>query len=499
MQPAATVSLKEAVATGNVELPSSLKAETKASGIRRAPAKAPANDTWTSIGQGEYMEDFLSYFDDVPGYMTWSVTIEQSQQNPGWYRLQPYASGAVAELLGMTDKTYLYVNATNPDKVYFEDMDPIFNYFAVYPLVPESEMGAAIVEQYEGVEFQYGTLKDGIISFPVYSAVLKTPGGLALSSLNTGCQIALPGSELLDETLTFTNDLCSEGSVEVKFTMGADVKKVKYEVLKGLYYMTPQNANVVAQYGRDLTGNTIVVNSDEIGRYSILAVVVREDGTTAASQAGYFIDIKGGDKYWGKVGTTTFNEVFVSAAYPSIASEDLTVDVEECSSRPGFFRLVNPYADHSAKQFLENHGHNHYIYIDATDPAHVLLNESVTGLDLNYGIMTVQSYGDYYYSNSDMTFKQIEDEGIEFGTLEDGLIIFPTGSLIAFETGYTALSKDDCIIDFSELAGIDSAVKADTTVGEVEYFNLQGIKVVNPENGVYIRRQGGEAKKVFIR
>lgn len=33
----------------------------------------------------------------------------------------------------------------------------------------------------------------------------------------------------------------------------------------------------------------------------------------------------------------------------------------------------------------------------------------------------------------------------------------------------------------------------------VEYYNLQGIKVENPENGMFIRRQGSKAQKVIIR
>ncbi len=33
----------------------------------------------------------------------------------------------------------------------------------------------------------------------------------------------------------------------------------------------------------------------------------------------------------------------------------------------------------------------------------------------------------------------------------------------------------------------------------VEYFNLNGIRVANPENGLYIRRAGSKVEKVFIR
>lgn len=45
--------------------------------------------------------------------------------------------------------------------------------------------------------------------------------------------------------------------------------------------------------------------------------------------------------------------------------------------------------------------------------------------------------------------------------------------------------------------GIDfNVVDADAPV---EYFNLQGVRIANPENGVYIRRQGSKVSKVFVR
>ena len=32
----------------------------------------------------------------------------------------------------------------------------------------------------------------------------------------------------------------------------------------------------------------------------------------------------------------------------------------------------------------------------------------------------------------------------------------------------------------------------------VEYFNLQGVKVANPENGIFIKRQGKKVEKVIM-
>ncbi len=41
----------------------------------------------------------------------------------------------------------------------------------------------------------------------------------------------------------------------------------------------------------------------------------------------------------------------------------------------------------------------------------------------------------------------------------------------------------------------------DTMVDEnapVEYYNLQGVKVANPENGIFIKKQGAKATKVVL-
>ncbi|MBR5331683.1 MAG: calycin-like domain-containing protein [Muribaculaceae bacterium] len=51
-----------------------------------------------------------------------------------------------------------------------------------------------------------------------------------------------------------------------------------------------------------------------------------------------------------------------------------------------------------------------------------------------------------------------------------------------------------CTFTSTEISGIENVVVAEQ--GEVEYYNLHGVKVVNPENGVFIRAQGGKVTKV---
>lgn len=50
---------------------------------------------------------------------------------------------------------------------------------------------------------------------------------------------------------------------------------------------------------------------------------------------------------------------------------------------------------------------------------------------------------------------------------------------------------------FNDPTGVeDIVVDSDAAV---EYFNLQGVRVANPENGLYIRRQGAKASKVLVK
>lgn len=47
-------------------------------------------------------------------------------------------------------------------------------------------------------------------------------------------------------------------------------------------------------------------------------------------------------------------------------------------------------------------------------------------------------------------------------------------------------------------SGINDIVEADNSDAPVEYYNLQGVKVNNPDKGIYIMRQGTKARKVIL-
>lgn len=67
----------------------------------------------------------------------------------------------------------------------------------------------------------------------------------------------------------------------------------------------------------------------------------------------------------------------------------------------------------------------------------------------------------------------------------------------ASNSGYNGVSFVLDPPQASDLSGIES-VEVDGDA-DVEYFNLQGVRVENPQSGLFIRRQGNKAAKVYVK
>ena len=57
------------------------------------------------------------------------------------------------------------------------------------------------------------------------------------------------------------------------------------------------------------------------------------------------------------------------------------------------------------------------------------------------------------------------------------------------------LSAARAIFGFSAI----SEIATDNAEGEAVFYNLQGIRVNNPANGLYIKVQGGNTSKVLVK
>ncbi len=74
-------------------------------------------------------------------------------------------------------------------------------------------------------------------------------------------------------------------------------------------------------------------------------------------------------------------------------------------------------------------------------------------------------------------------------------LVVPEGQVEAYKSSAAWGGVSNIVASSPESSIEDITVDADS---EVEYFNLQGVRVVNPASGIYIRRQGHKVEKVVL-
>ena len=463
----------------------------------RGAAKAPEATDWSSIGECTWVEDLLTIFSDIPTGQIWTVDVQTSAANPGWYRLLPYASGPIADMIGGGDtENWLYINATNPNKVYAEDFVP-FGAFPLSNLVPETEWPA---------DYQcYGTLKDNVISFAPESFVLYAQQKWNITTRNSGLQLYLPGSAApANYSLTVSLPWCADDQSKLAATIlcGDDVAGVKVILLPGRYTNSDNNNQVVAAQGQPFQPNIkLGLPTDDYGINTLLTVALDAEGNVVNSAANYFFGIDDPDT-WKAAGKAKYVETIYAAGYSDIDVEELEVEVEESVTTPGRYRLVNPYTNHTKINSITHSTHAHYIYVNATNPDRVFIEAAPNGGDTGLGEGALDSYGAQYFGTEQ------EDQAAAIGfygslNKETGVITIPEDVILLAEANYQngafLEGNNEFTITLPNTGGVAN-VAADNADAPVRFFNLQGQPVTAPAAGTLVIRQKGDiTEKVVIK
>ncbi len=202
---------------------------------------------------------------------------------------------------------------------------------------------------------------------------------------------------------------------------------------------------------------------------------------------------------------------------PEMNGRDVTL--ERCVENPYQFRLVNPYPE-SYLNVNEGTDDPGYIVFDISDPEFVIV---FAGYKSGFYEKNTWGYGNFYLYNlaglivadyeasglavsTDEIKANMEKAGYTFSTLNDRTITV-TDCLFGYDAnpmagglwniGGEAVDMTSKIVLPEGLTGIEEVVS--NSNAPVEYFNLQGIRVEKPASGLYIRRQGDTAKKVYIK
>ncbi|MBR2866975.1 MAG: BACON domain-containing protein, partial [Alistipes sp.] len=145
------------------------------------------------------------------------------------------------------------------------------------------------------------------------------------------------------------------------------------------------------------------------------------------TKSGNFVEhfeiVQEATKEWTVLGEGLFYDDFISWVYTIPAGNCANVTIEESTTRPGYYRMLNPFSKQNVAIFIGGipadmtfAAEDVYIEIDATDPDAVVIPYQYAGL-------AIDDFGGIYIASLD-----------SYGTLNNGNISFPMNGLGLFNS-----------------------------------------------------------------
>jgi len=176
---------------------------------------------------------------------------------------------------------------------------------------------------------------------------------------------------------------------------------------------------------------------------------------------------------------------------------DLTItkEIEPDAFDVELYTLPNPYKKDiwwkSEYPYTEKDAADWCFKYNPADNTCTFVNDPSTGLSFPW-------FEDYGYKDATVTLV------LDFGTKVGDDFVFPLYAIDFYSGEYrlgriTSREGAKYVFHIKNSDGIES-IEADSNAdAPVEYYDMQGRRIVNPSNGIYIRRQGTKASKVYIK
>lgn len=302
-----------------------------------------------------------------------------------------------------------------------------------------------------------------------------------------------------------------------------DLSKVKMAITSGsvsdLRSMVDQmDKGTIDSYEVTSDGTVKMPFDGKKGKQTLVYLTYKADGSPYQfSSRNYDYDPD-----WKSLGTGMYTDGFICQFMErdlkqnlgiNLSEEDLRypVEIQQSISRPGMYRVVNPYGETSpywdipfTNLKLDKNEFN-YLTINATDPQRVHIEYSNSGF--YYGAYPLELYS---YAHDWLEDGYSVDNIPEYlwGKLENGVITFAAGEEDKEMLGARILYSPALIYGHElkiELPGYTDTSKVTTidssSDGEVRYYNLNGIEVKNPVPGsIVIRRNAdGSTTKILVK
>lgn len=224
-----------------------------------------------------------------------SVVIEERDDMPGYYRIfDVYDATYMTNMFAMNassiclEQHYTYIDATDPEKVWIPTFKTGIVMSAEYG---EMSIGSYVAENPSfdsSISSIYGTMKDGVITFPANALQLHLAllGWYPSNSYGLH-RIILPGYRAIDDVISISAGISeADGKLPIEFKLGQDIKTLKIYTAEGIIA-----ESVLAGYAEQIANGTMETNQEDItrstsvrlsfpktGEYTILAVGLDSKG-----------------------------------------------------------------------------------------------------------------------------------------------------------------------------------------------------------------------------
>lgn len=219
------------------------------------------------------------------------IEIYQRRDIKGYYRMKVYGDAFMDALAGTKINyqgrdVYTIVDARDANKVFIPYQS---TGLTLVSSNGELKIGSNVSENFMMDEStgQYGTLKDGIITFPAQSVLLeleKEAGKFYSGNRDGMLRILLPGTVVPDYTVKLAKGEPADGVVEIAATLAEDVEVMKFAVFEGA--LDSGQASLAAQDmdaaktfdGEIKTSGTIRVENKATGKYTLVGCIYDKEG-----------------------------------------------------------------------------------------------------------------------------------------------------------------------------------------------------------------------------
>ena len=421
---------------------------------------------YTVIGTGTFTDAYIGVY-NAP------VEIRQIDSNPNQFRiLRPYEALSGTDGADFLQFTVLHAGDVLPSTgqpveedglVYFDETSLGYDIFGVgtpaeiwHPSLlqnmdithnrvlafqdsglPGAVQLAPYYFAYQSGSSVYGNSQatnDGIITitFPDYT---YDPKDYNVSVNYLGAFVSQDGNNYAMGNVTMGADV---NEVHVGIVEGSDVNEALNQVLGGAVETITVTSNGEVRIPCSYNGDCVMV---------AVAYAYDENGTLAMQNyATTAFNFAIGPSQWTSLGTGLYTDhIFclnlrVDESGTTAPPVQYPVEVQESTTTPGVYRVINPYAPDIYGYKIQgetgyDESQNYNITINAHDPDAVYIQGQPMGFYDDGDAMLIATVGGLNYDliypmYGDRTFDILKQAGIIQGTLSNGVITFPAGELL---------------------------------------------------------------------